>query len=222
LAPVELKFAVAFGAGAVLAGAGASAYPLFAWPAVTCTIVAASYAGLGAWPFGKNARGGIHPVATVLLAPYFAVAWVVLFVLRLRTEAGHHEIRPGLFLGRRELRARELPTNTTLVVDLTAELSRLAPKGAEYICLPTLDGSAPYDLPRARSIIERIVAHDGIVYVHCAAGHGRSAAIVACVLLAEGRATDAGDAVARIRGIRPGVGLSRSQRAFVEKMAPLR
>ncbi len=215
MARLEPKFVAAF---AVIAGAcawGATSSVLLAWPMVTFAVVAASYAGAGPHAFGKNARGELHPVSIVVLAPYLVFAWLVLFALRFGGEAGHHEIRPRLFLGRRPLRASELPPGVTLIVDLTSEFPGVRPKDAEYMCLPTLDGSAPTDVDAAWAIIERIRAHEGIVYVHCAAGHGRSAAIVTGVLVAEGRADDVKHAVRLIRAVRPKIGLSRSQRALV-------
>ena len=178
----------------------------------------AAYAGIGPWPFGKDARGRLHPISAVLLAPYLAFAWLTLLLLRLRSEPGHHEVRPRLFLGRRPLRASELPAGVSLVVDLTSEFPRVDLAEADYVCLPTLDGSAPTDLGAARALIERIRAHDGIVYVHCAAGHGRSAAIVAAVLIAEGRAEGPRHAIDLIRAVRPGIGLSASQRALVDAL----
>jgi protein-tyrosine phosphatase len=215
----EPKLALAFATGSVAAALGATAFVPLAWPALSFAVVGLAYAGLGARAFGKTARGGRHPVATVALAPYLFLAWIVLLALRLRDEPAGHEIRPRLWVGRRPLRASELPAGVSLIVDLTSEFPGLRPKDVEYTCLPTLDGSAPQDVEAARALVERIRAHDGVVYVHCAAGHGRSVAIVASVLVAEGRAANVEEAVATIRSVRPGAGLSRSQRALVRALA---
>ena len=219
MARMEPKFVVAFAAGTAVAAAGATVFPPLAWPALSFALVGLGYAGLGARPFLKGPHGRRHPVATVVLAPYLGIAWVVLLLLRLRTEDGHHEIRPNLYVGRRPLRARELPKDISLIVDLTSEFPGMRPKGVEYVCLPTLDGSAPNDLEAARALVERIRSHRGAVYVHCAAGHGRSVAIVASVLVAERRAKSMEEALAMIRRVRPAVGLSRSQRALVRSLA---
>ena len=216
---MEPKFVAAFAAGTALAAAGAAVWPLLAWPAVSFALVGLGYAGLGARPFLKGAHGRHHPVATVVLAPYMAIAWLVLLMLRLRDEEPHHEVRPKLYVGRRPLRKSELPSDVSLVVDLTSEFPGVRPKGVDYICLPTLDGSAPHDLEKVRELVEKIRAHEGAVYVHCAAGHGRSVAIVASVLVAEGRAKSMEEALAMIRRVRPAVGLSRSQRALVRALA---
>jgi len=219
MARVEPRFVVAFGAGSAAAATLATAFPVLVWPAVAFAVVGAAYAGVGPRPFAKSASGALHPVSTAVLAPYLALAWLVLLGLRLRDEAGYHEVRPRLFVGRRPLRASELPKEVSLIVDLTSEFPGVRPKGVEYICLPTLDGSAPNDVEAVRALVERIRRHDGVVYVHCAAGHGRSVAIVASVLVAEGRANDVESAMAIIRSVRPHVGLSRSQRALVRACA---
>lgn len=216
---IELKLTLAFAAGAIATGAGALRFPALAWPAVAFGLVGAAYAGLGPRVFAKGPHGKHHPLALLILAPYLLIAWCVLAVLRFRAEAPYHEIRPDLFLGRRPLRARELPPGTSLVVDLTSEFPGVAPEGVAYVCLPTLDGSAPRDVDLVRRVIDRISAHSGVVYVHCAAGHGRSAAIVAGVLLREGRASTPVDALRQMRRQRAGVGLSQSQLALVNALA---
>lgn len=217
---VEAGFASAFAVGAALAGAGAVREPALWWPAVCLGVVAAAYAGLGPRPFGKRPSGARSQLATAVLAPYLLVAWAVLLGLRLRDEPSYAEVRPGLFVGRRPLRARELPPGVSLIIDLTAEFAGVRPPGVDYVCLPTLDGSAPADVGPVRALVARIRRHEGVVYVHCAAGHGRSVAIVAGVLLAEGRARTLEDAMRAIRRVRPGAGLSRSQRALVRALAP--
>jgi len=218
MARMEPKFVAAFAAGTALTVAGATVYPLLAWPALSFALVGLGYAGLGARPFLKGPEGRHHPIATVVLAPYMAIAWLVLLMLRLRDEDPHHEVRPKLYVGRRPLRKSELPSDVSLIVDLTSEFPGLRPKGVEYICLPTLDGSAPHDVAAVRELVAKIRSHPGAVYVHCAAGHGRSVAIVASVLVAEGRAKTMEEALALIRRVRPAVGLSRSQRALVRTL----
>src|SRR5947209_17823719 len=54
------------------------------------------------------------------------------------------EVVPGIWVGRRAY-ARELPPDITLVVDLTAEFPepRAVRAGRSYVCLPTLDATAP-------------------------------------------------------------------------------
>ncbi|MFM7100239.1 MAG: dual specificity protein phosphatase family protein, partial [Verrucomicrobiota bacterium] len=59
----------------------------------------------------------------------------------------------------------------------------------------------------------------GPVYVHCAAGRGRSALVVAAFLLAEQRVETVGEAVEFLQRIRPEVLLVDGQRARLEEYA---
>jgi protein-tyrosine phosphatase len=109
---------------------------------------------------------------------------------------------------------KEVPADVRLVVDMTAEFPRMAstPASVDYLCLPTLDASAP-DLARCEALVRRIYAHPGPVYIHCAQGHGRSAVVAGALLYVRGVATTADDAIARMKRHRPGINLSSSQRA---------
>lgn len=211
----ETRLALVFAAGALVAAMGAQGHLVLWWPALSLALVSASYAGIGPRLFGKSTLGRVHPVSLLVFAPYLVVSWCVMLLLRsLRREAPYHEVRPGLFLGRLPIGTRELPPSASLVVDLTTEFPRMT-SNAAYVCVPTLDGSVPRDVDAVRAVVDQIRAHDGVVYVHCAAGHGRSAAVVAAVLVSEGRAPNAIEALRSIRRQRRGVGLTRSQLALV-------
>ncbi len=56
------------------------------------------------------------------------------------------------------------------------------------------------------------------MYVHCAAGHGRSALTVAAYLLETGQASDAEAAREQVAAARPGIGLKRGQRATLGRV----
>jgi protein-tyrosine phosphatase len=119
--------------------------------------------------------------------------------------------------------AHELPPGTTLVVDLTCEMwapRRLSAGGRSYVCLPTLDGTAPdaIDADVVRTLAARIAAEPGPVYVHCAQGRGRSAAVVAAVLIARGDASDVEQAEAILARARPVVSLNAAQRAWLRRV----
>src|SRR3569623_1658332 len=63
-----------------------------------------------------------------------------------------------------------------------------------------------------------VAALDGPRYVHCAQGHGRSAALVAAVLIARGLAADVDAAERQMTHARPRVGLKPVQRALVRRL----
>src|SRR5438046_497691 len=73
-------------------------------------------------------------------------------------------------------------------------------------------------VPEARAflhVVQTILASSQPVYIHCAQGHGRSAIVVAAVLIAKGLASDVESAERLIRERRPSVKLNRRQREFV-------
>ena len=187
----------------------------WAWLAVSFVAVLVAYVGVGPKLFGKRAKDGSFALwAVAFWLPYFLLTWSIWYLGRwVRRKPHSHEIIPGLWLGAWPDTAKRLPPNTALVVDLTAEFPRRA-KAWEYLCLPTLDADAP--TPEAlRTAVAAIENASGSVYVHCAAGHGRSATIVAAVLIARGLAKDLDDAEAQPQRIRPGVRLTPPQRRLL-------
>jgi protein-tyrosine phosphatase len=193
---------------------------LAVWPTVSMFIVAAAYAGVGPRVFGKRPNGTLAWWSFVINLPFLLFAWSVWHLQRLLTrEPSCHEVAPGLWLGRRPL-PHELPTGITTVVDLTAEFfePRRVRDGRTFECLPTLDACLPSEADAVR-LVRRIAADTGIVYVHCAQGHGRSGIVVAAVLLVRGLADDPAKAVAAVRAVRPGVHLRKAQRVALARIA---
>jgi protein-tyrosine phosphatase len=188
------------------------------WPAATLLALGCAYAGLGPGVCGKRSDGTLMPAAVLLLLPYLLATWTLWHLVRLLSnEPCCNEVAPGLWLGRRPF-AGDLPPGVGLVVDLTAEFAEppAIRLGHEYLCIPTLDASAP-DYRLLQAAVERIAAYRQPVYVHCAQGHGRSAALAAAVLIRRGLAKDVAAAEAMLRSIRPGVRLSSAQRRAVDR-----
>lgn len=218
-----------FGLFQVLLGAGliGAAYVVsgpawvVAWPALSVGVVGLGYLGVGARVFGKRDDGTIAPANLALLFPYHVVAWLRLRLDALRArEDAWNEVAPGLFLGRRLTSAEELPPATAAVIDMTAEF-RATPGVRDrcvYRTLPTLDTGAPAYASFAE-LARWAAAHPGPVYVHCAAGHGRSAALAAAVLVLRGHASDAKEAEAQLQKARPLVWLHHAQRRLVDQIA---
>jgi protein-tyrosine phosphatase len=207
-------FALAF-------GIGGSAW-LLAWPGMSFALLAAAYAGLGPGIFGKQPDGRVIWWTRLPVLPYLLLTGMVWHVQRrLTREPCLHEIVPGLWLGRRAF-AHELPPGVDLIVDLTAEFAEPSGvrSGRTYVCLPTLDAHVPEETA-FRAVVERVAAWPGSAFVHCAAGHGRSALLVAAVLLRRGLAKDVTEAIRLVRARRPGVRLNPGQRRLLARVLPL-
>ncbi len=193
---------------------------IVAWPAVSVMIVGVGYLGAGPGVFGKRSDGSLHPATSVVLLPYHVVAYLRMHWDAVRHhEAPWHRVADGVYLGRRTPRAA-MPPDARVVVDLTAELPRIAgmPADVRYHVIPTLDATAPAYEPFA-ALATRLADEPGPIFVHCAAGHGRSAAFAAALLVARGRARDARSAEACLKEARPLVHLHREQRELVDRFA---
>jgi protein-tyrosine phosphatase len=182
-------------------------------------VVGAAYVTVSPGLLGKRLDGTIRSTHLLILLPYFLVAWGRWWLTSLLTrETAWDEVAPGLFLGRWPA-AEQLPKSVEVVVDLTAEFPRASTIGdaRQYICLPTLDTQAP---PAAAlvSVARRVAETPAPAYVHCAFGHGRSAVMVAAILLRRGVVRDVSEALSLLQAARPGVGLSRSQRARLQQI----
>lgn len=169
--------------------------------------------------FMKRPNGRLSGLSWILFWPYYAYNYLVFNVWRLTSkEMPFNEIIPGLFLGRRLCRGEQHLVQSLgemAVLDLTAEFAEPAfmRRQAAYLCLPTLDMTAPTRNTLERSL-EFIREHLGQrpVYVHCALGHGRSAVIVLAHLLASGQFDSVGAARDYVKAQRWGVSLTNSQR----------
>jgi protein-tyrosine phosphatase len=198
---------------------------LLVWSGAACLVVAAGYAGVGARVIGKRPDGSLPALRVIALLPYLLGTWIVWFFARRRGSECGQRIVDGLWLGRRPLRG-ELPDEIVAVVDLTSEFPRSPDVGTRaYCCHPLLDATAP-DVDALTRLVDWIDAQPGPVYVHCAAGHGRSAAVVAAALIARGRARDAASAMAVVRAARRRARLngpqSRSLDAFARTLREAR
>jgi protein-tyrosine phosphatase len=80
-----------------------------------------------------------------------------------------------------------------------------------------LDGTAS-DEGQLRELLDTLAALNGGVYVHCAQGHGRSAMVVAAMLIRRRIAVDVDDAEMIIRSVRPGARLNTGQRRMVARV----
>lgn len=192
---------------------------LLLWPACTCLVVAGAYAGAGSRVFGKSANGGQSWAALLVLLPYILVAWVTWRIARmLSNEPACSEVAPGLWIGRRPI-AGEIPPGASLVVDLSCELWEPASVRSKrhYVCVPMLDASL-CDRVMLDQLVRRISAAEGGVLIHCAQGHGRSAAVAAAVMINRGIVPDLAQAISRIQARRPRARVNSSQRRIIQRL----
>jgi len=214
-----LLLSLALGWVVLAVNLGGAAWALL-WAALSFGLAALGYLGLGARVFGKREDGSLRWFQALLAAPYLFFGWCAWQAVRLGPEETWNRIAPWLYLGRRPA-AGELPPEVTAVVDLTAEfpVDRRLLGERSYLCLPTLDAHVP--APEAlASLVDRALERGGVLYVHCAYGHGRSALVAAAMLLRRGEASTPQEAVARLKAARPRVKLSPSQRAALERFTP--
>lgn len=205
--------------------------PVRAWLGISAAVLCLLYV-LSLWPerrIGRWIRSAspFSWVARLLLAPHRWGAWAFLLVkVRMRGERHLDEVVPGLYLGRRPLlgdRERNKTFALNCVVDLCVEFPPSGPvvgvAEEDYLAIHTLDGTAPAleDVKHAVDWMEEKLAAGRKILVHCAAGHGRSATVVAALLISRGLATDADSAERLMKAVRPLVSLNRSQRRLVAR-----
>jgi len=89
-----------------------------------------------------------------------------------------------------------------------------------YRCLPVLDGSTPPDDERFLALLEEILGASGGVYVHCEEGRGRAPTLAAALLIARGIVPDVASAIELVQKARPCARPTRTDRRFLERIAP--
>jgi Dual specificity phosphatase, catalytic domain len=214
------------GMGALLAGVFNEFWPLkvaLLCGGVAFLIVGAGYARLGARILMKRPDGTLPLVAYALYWPFYALSFLALFLARRSARhVAFSEVAPGLYLGCRlwPWDARRLePLRLRAVLDLTGEFAEVPAlrRVPAYLCLPVLDNMPP-SLEQLKTGVAWLGEQlaQGPVYVHCALGHGRSAAFVVGHLLASGQAQTVQEGIDVVRAKRPLVGLNPGQWAALE------
>jgi protein-tyrosine phosphatase len=210
-----LLLAIVFGA---LTGFVGGVTWVLLWPALSLLAVGVGYVWSTPWMLGKQSDGTLAWYSALLLMPYFGAAEFAWYLVRvLGGEEPWHEVSRGLFLGRR-VQHWELPARIGLVLDMTAEFVEPIEirTGRKYVCVPTFDASAPRAEALADAIAD-IVPYRGNIYVHCAAGHGRSAMAMAVLMVARGVAKDLEEAIAMMCAARTRVNLRTTQRRVAQR-----
>ncbi len=208
-------------AGFALILSGSSAIEtgwLICWAGLGFVLVGLSYMRFGVGVFGKQPDGGRAWFNRIILFPYLILN-VTMWHLRHRVlskEDSCNEISPGIWLGRRPIDG-EIPDGIITIVDLAAEFSATPQaRKLNYICLPALDGRAPDDA-RFFKLMSELSDSSEPLYIHCAAGHGRSAAVAVGVMLARGLAAGIDEAEEIVQKKRPKISIKKPQREQLER-----
>jgi protein-tyrosine phosphatase len=177
---------------------------------------------------GKTKEGVPHPFFALLHLPFRVVGWLsgMLQTVLRRKEEAFNLIAPGLWLGRRLNNAALLPQNVRTIVDLTSEHSRIKKSGSyQYYVLPLLDGTAP-TLSAFEDLLASLRDVPEDLYIHCWAGRGRSATVLAGVLIERGLVGSVEEAIELMQARRPQVKLSATQHTLLNlwhaKHAPMK
>jgi protein-tyrosine phosphatase len=193
---------------------------LLLWPALSCAVILAGYLGAGAVVLGKRADGSLPWWSWLVNGPYLAGFWLInaasgWFRRNVRGWADWTPVAHGIILSRFPDPAA-VPPDVEVVVDLTAEYPAPAwPASIRYFALPMLDNSAPA-LADAVALLAQLRDEPARMLIHCAGGTGRSAMLVAALLVLRGIAPNAEAAHDYLLARRPGVNFSSEQSAFLE------
>lgn len=194
----------------VLVGLGFLLRPwgwLLAWPAFGAAMVAMAYFRLGPAIFRK-ANGRLPPATRWVFFPVLAATRAARIYLN-RPSDRWVRVLPEVVIGRRlaNRSAHKLieQENIAAVLDLTAECGECAVfSNLPYLNIPLLDLTVPSPSQFAAAVAFIRQHRDrGTVYVHCALGYTRAAAVAAAYMLAERHAEHVGAAVDRVRRLRP-------------------
>lgn len=190
------------------------------WPTTSLAVMAACYFGLGPGPLGKRPDGDLGLGSYLVFGPYFAYAWTLWHLLRLiRRERAWDEVAPGIIVGRRALKG-ELPPGVGIVVDLTAEFREphAVREGRHYLSHPILDAAAPHDRAAFLDLVSELSTREGLIYIHCAEGHGRTGTLAAALLLARGLTGSLQEALTQLKRGRPRIRLHHTQFAALTEL----
>eukprot|EP00887_Chlorella_sp_A99_P001424 scaffold8.g1424.t1 len=190
------------------------------------------------WLLGKasgdgRTNGTIKPLSFALFWPYHAGLRAKLAIQRqLSSEPSFSKARllccsrgpaalpitDDFYIGAWPSEEALVPTVHPAVLDVTCELPlQLVPPA--YKVLPVWDTHAPTvaQIEEGVQWARRQKGDRRPVLIHCAHGHGRSATVLAAILIAEGLAKSAPEAEALAKQHRPRVRLNRRQRDALQR-----
>lgn len=174
----------------------------------------------------KNIQTGhIKRFLSIFFCPYLNMMLVVWKIKRMITkENTMDKICPYVYLGRYIRDKKDIENaNIQLIVDVTYELPELnnITANKKYFCVPMMDGSAPRNTTQFKGVLKSMQkfrkSKTGSIYIHCAAGHGRSC-MMATAFISIWYQVPVDVAFRMIKKIRPSVSMHKTQWNFVKRV----
>jgi len=186
------------------------------WFGVSCVVPGVAYAGPGVNIFGKAQDGQIPLASKLLFFPYLALTALVWHLAcRTSSEEPYDRVNEHLLIGRRLL-PHELPDEVTHVIDLTTEFSEPPEivRRTSYHHFPIMDAHVPEQAALA-ALLGRLPT-DGLCYIHCAQGHGRTGTVALAWLATRGDICSVDEGLALLQSKRSRLRINGTQRRFVQ------
>ena len=169
--------------------------------------------------FGKNAKGVLGLPHQLAFLPFqCAIRAKLLYRRRFGEEPLWDHVKDGFYIGGWPNEQQSLPTPDAAVVDCTCELPRRHRN--PYLLCATWDTQSPTVEAYERGVAfaaEQRREGERPLLVHCAHGHGRSAAMLCAILISQGKAATVDEAERLIKSSRPRVNLNKNQREGLEQ-----
>lgn len=206
------------GSSLIYLGLSRSGFGLIAaWLGIGFFLTGMGYAGMDARIYGKMDTGRFPVWSQILYWPFFLYTLIVWHCVQLLIRENAYDwVNGNIIIGRR-LCNKEYPEGVENYVDLTAEFyePQAVIENLVYVSLPVLDGSIP-DIGKLNKVLDKL--SNGITYIHCGQGHGRTGLFAALLLKRRGEVSTLEDALALLRSKRPKLSLTAQQKAFVRTL----
>ena len=186
------------------------------WFGLCWIVMGAAYAKPGTNLFGKNESGQIPLRSKLIFFPCLVFTHIVWHLAcRVAKEDPYNRLDDELIVGRRLL-PHEMPEEVTHVLDLTTEFSEPAAivDKKHYIHFPIMDAHIPERAALA-SLLDGL-PNDGVLYIHCAQGHGRTGTVALATLATRKQINNVKDGLTLLQGKRPLLNINSEQTRFVE------
>jgi hypothetical protein len=184
------------------------------WLGLGFMLTSLGYAGIDAGIYGKKDSGQYPVWSIIIYLPFFLYTLMIWHLVQLFiSENAYDRVTENIIIGRR-LCQLEYPEGVENYVDLTAEFyePKAVIENVNYIFLPILDGDIP-DVQKLNAVFDKL--SNGITYIHCGQGHGRTGLFAALLLARRGKVSTLEEALALLKSKRPKLSLTAKQKAFV-------